>query len=237
MKYLVIGDIHGCSLQLRELLNYAELENQRRMVFLGDYVDVGPSSADVIGQLCALRAHRPDTLFLKGNHDYYMTEYIRNKNYVLYAKQGGIPTIKSYTGTVHGDVHQRLISAIPENHLDFLRSLLSFHETETYLFSHCGYDIDRPNDRSVQTMVSTTHPELFSQRPSLNKTSVCGHYYQRTREPHLGERLICLDTGCGILRGPLTAMLLPERSFVQVSESLEIRTSVEAMPLKNVNDD
>ena len=51
---------------------------------------------------------------------------------------------------------------------------------------------------------------------------MCGHYFQQTRRPHISDGIICLDTGCGILNGPLTAALLPERQLIQVSTDLRV---------------
>lgn len=65
-----IGDIHGQADKLDALLGrLAGLDAAARLVFLGDYIDRGPHSRQVVDRLLALRRERPDTVFLMGNHE------------------------------------------------------------------------------------------------------------------------------------------------------------------------
>ncbi len=225
MKYFAIGDVHGCSAQLDALLQCRELYEGRRVVFLGDYVDVGPDSKTVIECLLEFKAKHPRTVFLMGNHDLALRSYLRTGDFVAYARVGGIATIRAYCGEVRGDVHAAFAGAIPAAHREFLANVKSYFETKDYLFSHCGYSPGDPLDRSAQSMVLRSHQRLFTGETPLQKVAVCGHYFQRTHVAVLTETLICLDTGCGILSGPLTAAMLPERRVVQVSPGLVIRTN------------
>jgi serine/threonine protein phosphatase 1 len=222
MSFLVVGDIHGSASQLRVLLEHDEFLLDRRVVFLGDYVDIGRDSPQVIDQLMRFRSLHPNSIFLQGNHDFALSAYLNSGDFVSYAQLGGIATIQAYCGEVFGDVHELLKKAIPAKHLEFLAMLQTHFETSDYLFSHCGYAPDAPKDRSQEAMVLRSHQQLFIGQATLAKLSVCGHYFQRTHKPFLSERVICLDTGCGILNGPLTALALPERKLVQVSHDLEI---------------
>lgn len=223
MNYFVIGDIHGCSAQLRILLKQREFLRNRRVIFLGDYVDVGPDTKGVIDDLIAFQKEFPTTLFLRGNHDVALETFLAQGDFAQYAAIGGTATIRAYCRDVCGDVHAAFSSAVPAAHRDFLAQLETFLETEDYLFSHCGYDPKRPMNRSFEVMALQSHQGLFTASPPLQKTAVCGHYFQRTQQPFLGQRVICLDTGCGILGGPLTAALLPERRLVQVSSTLSVQ--------------
>jgi len=225
MSFFVVGDIHGCSAQLRVLLERRELERNRRVVFLGDFVDVGPDSPGVIDLLLAFRMQRPDTVFLLGNHDLGLLTYLRSGDFAAYAAAGGIATIRAYCGVVHGDVRATLEREMPETHRAFLQDLAPYFETNEYLFSHCGYSPESPEDRSVEAMVLQSHQRLFENGAPLGKLAVCGHYFQRTRRPFITDRVICLDTGCGILGGPLSAVLLPGSGIVQVSPDLNLSVS------------
>jgi serine/threonine protein phosphatase 1 len=64
MRILAIGDIHGSASQLSALLNLGKLYRGWRVVFLGDFVDVGPDSRAVIELLLAFRKSRADTVFV-----------------------------------------------------------------------------------------------------------------------------------------------------------------------------
>jgi serine/threonine protein phosphatase 1 len=225
MRFIVVGDIHGSLSQLTALLELQDAFRNRPTVFLGDYVDVGMQSMGVIDLLLRFRASHHDTVFLKGNHDIALMEYLRTGDFGVYAVNGGIPTIRSYCGVVHGDVHASMISSVPAVHIEFLAGLENYVETPEYLFSHSGYDPAAPDVRSFEGMVLESHQTLFQGELTLPKLAVCGHYFQNTHRPFVSDRFICLDTGCGILNGPLTAMLLPERRFVQVWPDLTLTES------------
>jgi serine/threonine protein phosphatase 1 len=220
-SFLAVGDVHGSARQLEALLRVEGIHHQRRVVFLGDFVDVGSDSRGVVDLLLDFRAAYSHTIFLKGNHDMALVEYLRVGDFAAYAAVGGIATIRSYCGEVYGAVHSRLVAAMPDNHKRFLTNLDTYFESADALFSHSGYNPDRPDDRSVDAMVLASHQKLFEASP-LDKLAVCGHYFQVGLRPFVSDRFICLDTGCAILNGPLTAMQLPERQVVQVHADLRV---------------
>jgi serine/threonine protein phosphatase 1 len=224
MSYFVVGDIHGCANQLEVLLSNPELYRNRQIIFLGDYIDVGPDSKRVIDMLLKLSGLHVRMVALEGNHEAALKSFLDGGDFASYAQIGGIATLKTYCGEIYGDVLSALDRALPSSHRQFLSSLKTFVETSEYLFSHAGYSPSVPFDRSRDTMVLRSHQDLFTSRPTLNKTCVCGHYFQQTRRPHISQGVICLDTGCGILNGPLTAALLPEKQLIQVSEDLRVES-------------
>ena len=194
-------------------------------MFTGDYLDVGPASYDVIKTLVRLRRESPTAIFLRGNHEVEFLRFLEHGDFLRYAKLGGLATIRSYLGEAIGNVHEQFRRAMPSDHRSFIESLYSYHETPQYLFSHCGYDPAAPTDRSFNAMVMDSHQALFaSQGATLDKLVVCGHYFQKSLYPYLSRRVICLDSGCGILGGPLSAYLLPERMLVQVDKNLQVTT-------------
>jgi serine/threonine protein phosphatase 1 len=216
---LVVGDVHGDAERLKELLRQTAAK-QRRIVFVGDYVNRGPASRDVLETLVeARRAMGEHIVLLAGNHEVALLYYLDTGDFVSFARHGGGATVRSYVGTAHGDVHGQLQRALPAAHEDLLRNgLVLYYENESVFISHAGFDPSKPDDRSVASM-TLGHPELFTPvgraaqpRPLI----VCGHYVQRDQRPFDVSGLICLDTGCGTLGGPLNALLLPERKFVVV---------------------
>src|SRR5262249_48179 len=68
-----IGDIHGCYLKLRRLLGHCAVHcgsGIPRFIFIGDYVDRGPNSAEVVRFLMKTQASAPNlTMCLRGNHE------------------------------------------------------------------------------------------------------------------------------------------------------------------------
>ncbi len=222
ISYIVISDIHGCAEQLRILLGQSNLFTGRRAVFLGDYVDVGPDSKTVLELLIDFRDSNQSATFLRGNHECELMSFLEGGSFVKYAEIGGTATIRAYCGEVEGDVRKALAKAVPPKHIAFLEGSKIYLETENHLFSHCGYDPDQPLDRSEKSMARQSHQRLFSEPPAHGKTVVCGHYLQRSRKPFISKNVVCLDTGCGVLGGPLTAMLFPERRVIQVTSGFEV---------------
>jgi serine/threonine protein phosphatase 1 len=66
MKTLIVGDIHGCHAELRELLERARLGPDDRLVSVGDVVNRGPETPQVLELLLA----RPRTQVVLGNHEW-----------------------------------------------------------------------------------------------------------------------------------------------------------------------
>jgi hypothetical protein len=119
-----------------------------------------------------------------------------------------------------GDVHTQFRQRFPAAHERLIREeLRDCYEEVDLLVSHTGFDPISPSDRSRRALVQTSHPTIFEEDTQQSLGSalvVCGHYAQRSGEPYVSRKLICVDTGCGTYGGPLTAVLLPERRFLQV---------------------
>jgi len=216
-ELVVVGDIHGDIARLDRMLALIS-EIDRKIVFLGDYVNRGDQSFAVVERLlCARRAAPMKFTFLMGNHELALVKFLEGEDFVSFASIGGIPTIRSYVGSnIYGGVREALSQHMPEQHREFLDTLDLYWESDDVLISHIGYDPQTPRDRSVASMVSDAHPEIFSDPNPPVALTVCGHYVQPCGRPYISKHLLCIDTGCGTRNGPLTAVLLPERQFISV---------------------
>jgi serine/threonine protein phosphatase 1 len=185
---------------------------------VGDYVNRGPDSFRVIDLLIRAKIGAPNRfVFLMGNHELALLKFLKGGQFIEFASIGGVPTIRSYVGhDVVGDVRHVLERSIPEDHLTFLESLITYWESDRLLVSHAGYDPQEPCDRGLMSMVANGHPAIFNEKCPLLELTVCGHYLQKSGKPYSNGHLICVDTGCGTVGGPLTAVLLPEREFISV---------------------
>lgn len=74
MKRLVIGDIHGCFIELMELIDKAGLSEEDEIIALGDIVDRGPDSFSVV----EFFMQTPKASSLMGNHE---KKHIRISNH------------------------------------------------------------------------------------------------------------------------------------------------------------
>src|ERR1043166_5424734 len=99
LRVYAVGDIHGCSGQLGQLLAAIQAEpwtGDKYLIFLGDYCDRGPDTKGVIERLLALRPG-VRACFLKGNHDQTLLDFLKDPScYRLWSGFGADQTLASY---------------------------------------------------------------------------------------------------------------------------------------------
>jgi hypothetical protein len=119
-----------------------------------------------------------------------LLRYIQTGDFARFASVGGIATIRSYTGQVHGDVHAQFVRAFPPQHAEFIAQLETYYEQPGLFVSHAGYDPNSPTSRAVDVLTSRSHPELFEGGAQPDVLTVCGHYAQRGRVPFADDRFV-----------------------------------------------
>ena len=128
-KYLIISDVHGCFEELKQKLTDCKYNPEKDfLIFLGDYIDRGPNSKEVIDFILQLKEKSNDIVCLMGNHETMFLDYLNEKNRELFLINGGDKTIKSYGEVIN----------IPKNHIKFFKSLQYYYETNNYIFVHAG---------------------------------------------------------------------------------------------------
>lgn len=170
MTSFVIGDIHGCSDELRYLVDALPLQPRDEMIFLGDYIDRGPDSSGVVSFLINLREHLTENrlIFLKGNHEDMLLSYlaITGQHGSMFLLNGGHATMESYGVAAEISSRERLISAIPPEHLDFYRTLVNYYVTEPFFCVHAGVN-------PLKTLPEQTDEELlWIRKPFLQSSHV-----------------------------------------------------------------
>lgn len=182
---LAVGDIHGCLKPLQQLMNQVAPKEEDQIVFLGDYIDRGPDSRGVIDYLLNFHDRWPQTVFLKGNHEAMLLDFVAGREQLLYLLNGGETTLFSYRE------EGRL--QIPEAHLQFLHSLRLYFETDQYLFVHAGLRPEIPIENQSEEDLLWIREEFLSSAYRWGKTVVFGH--TPMPKPHLTTDRIGLDTG------------------------------------------
>ena len=217
-RLYAIGDIHGCSDLLDRLTASIGAEEtgvavQTRLVFLGDYLDRGPDSRGVMDRLIALRETRPNTVFLKGNHEAVFLDFLDAPDETEdWLHWGGAETLESY-GVVRpwsrpvAELGHEMRERLPESHLSFLRELATFYEAGDYFFVHAGVKpgvpLDKQDERDLLWIRGEFHNAAAGARPS--KVVVHGH--QPIKAPLDNGWRIDVDTGA-CFSGKLTAVVL-----------------------------
>jgi len=220
MRTLAVGDVHGCSAALDALLSAVRPAPDDRLVFLGDYVDRGPDSRGVLDRLIALRAARPNAVFLRGNHELMMVRARGDRGALRdWLSVGGDAAMASYSP----DGRPASWDAIPAAHWAFLTDhLRDGFETDTHIFVHANLFPDLPLDEQPELMLFwefLTGPI----RHESGKAVVCGHTSQRGGVPVDYGDTVCIDTRAHA-GGWLTCLDVAARRYWQANQHGETRT-------------
>lgn len=203
---IVIGDIHGCSKSLKYLLD--KIPDGRQIYSTGDLIDRGPDPAGVVS-ICMKRGIMP----VMGNHEHMFLDYVDNSglyNRGLFLMNGGPSTLHSY-----GEV-------INEEHLDFIRKLPFYIETDHFFLSHAGIDRSMTLAEACEVGKDLKMHILWNRSglSDIGKLQVAGHNIKKdvTRiQGRKGLVGICIDTGCVYPHfGKLSAISFPEMDIFQV---------------------
>ena len=212
-KYIAIGDIHGCFHSMKALLEKLEPYYDRQFVFVGDYIDRGPGSKQVVDYLLDFR-EKVDCVFLRGNHEQMLLDAFHHNRKDLWFMNGGRATVESYE-------REGVEMKLPDSHIEFYENTRLYYDTEQYFFVHAGLSPARTIADSIKDKNEVQ--EFLWERSHLNafetpweKTVVFGHTPRP--KPIQKENMIGIDTGCVFDRvgyGKLTAVKLPEEEFLQ----------------------
>jgi serine/threonine protein phosphatase 1 len=206
-KLFAIGDIHGCFQKLESLMYQIPFKPDRdTIIFLGDYIDRGPDSFNVVSYLINLKNNCKNAIFLKGNHEYMLEGFISGTDRQLFLANGGEQTLRSYLK------RQNFPSSapIPAEHLEFFRSLLPYYETDHFIFVHAGLK------EGIELHHQDPHDLLWIREQFIHsdydfgKRIVFGH--TPFPEPHISYNKIGIDTGA-VYGNKLTSVELTQMVF------------------------
>jgi serine/threonine protein phosphatase 1 len=219
MRELAIGDIHGCARAFQTLLDVLRPERTDTIILLGDYIDRGPDSCEVIDMILELN-RRCTVIPLAGNHEKMILRARTDPEMLAeWLIQGGQTTLDSYKR--HG--YAREIDAIPACHWQFLaEQTLDYWETDDSIFVHASIDadLDLPDQPDFLLFWQPfTDPTIHKS----GKRIICGHTSQKSGLPAVFDRGICLDTWAHG-GGWLTCFDTVHDSFIQSNDSCEHRT-------------
>jgi serine/threonine protein phosphatase 1 len=188
-----VGDIHGRLDLLTDLMARVAADagrhpadQRRQLVFLGDYIDRGTESRGVIDAL--LCPGWPDfpRIFLMGNHEEAMLEFLDEQtDGVAWLTYGGLETLLSYGVAIKrlptsvdsaAELREALRAAVPRGHVDFLRSCVLSHAEGDYVFVHAGVRPGRPLERQDRQDLLWIRDEFLRAPGALpGKVVVHGH--------------------------------------------------------------
>jgi serine/threonine protein phosphatase 1 len=213
-----VGDVHGCLDELLALermisADAAGLPGSKLIVMLGDYVDRGPFSAQVLDHLLAEPPEGFERICLAGNHELAMFEYLEgHAGLADWMPMGAASTLASYgidydrLRALHGSrggIDGTIRGTIPAGHREFLRSLPIMATLSRFIFVHAGIRPDLALDRQSDRELASIRSGFYDRGHLLRSYVVHGHT-PVTRATRYGAR-INIDTGA-YYSGRLTAL-------------------------------
>lgn len=226
-RIYAIGDIHGRLDLLTRLLALVEQDalrwpqKNKKLVFLGDYVDRGLDSRGVLNRLLEPFVDGLAPIFLRGNHDDMLLQFLDGKMEILpsWTQLGGASTIASYgvnpfsSGNKPEALNEALVQKFPAEHREFLNNTVFSVTLGDYTFVHAGL---RPGIRMTE---QTNEDKMWIRGDFLFSDYVFDtmivHGHTIKPYPEIKENRIGIDTGA-FATGKLTCLVLDgvERSFL-----------------------
>ncbi len=206
-KIFAIGDIHGSFDRLQDLMQKIPIDFANdTLVFIGDYIDRGPASVEVVDYLLDLKKRVPGIIFLKGNHEDMLEKYLDGTDRFTYLLNGGQNTLDSYLSkTDRSDSFP-----IPTDHIEFFKSLRLYYETEAYIFVHAGLRPKVPLASQETEDLLWIRDKFIYSKYNFGKPVVFGH--TPLEKPLVEPNKIGIDTGA-VYGNALTCVQLPELEF------------------------
>jgi len=168
-RLIAVGDIHGCFEAFHTLIvDKIQITKEDRIILLGDYIDRGSQSKEVIDYIIGLLKSGFDIKLLLGNHERMLLDaYSNDEDLPKWILNGGDATINSFGIKSLKDLNER--------YLNFFVSLLSYHLTDDYLFVHAGFNDDINNPFEDRLSMIWNCRENYTNPSLRNKTIIHGH--------------------------------------------------------------
>lgn len=196
MRTIAIGDIHGCYYTLLKLLEKVAYNKETdKLIFVGDYIDRGKNSYEVVNYLINLQKEvgKENCVCLLGNH-----EYMAYTDEDLWKDNGGTYTIKSY---YRNNVPRTI-------HFWWFKQLPILHTTDDFLFCHAGLPHTVTQDNTLDDILWDRDWIDIKTEPN-EKTVIFGHTPSTNLAYKTLNGNICIDTGC-VFGYQLCAMIIDE---------------------------
>lgn len=226
-----VGDIHGRLDLLLGILDriVADAERhpedeERTLIFLGDYVDRGPESKGVVDKLLYDPLPGFATVRLMGNHEEALLAFLDGQSDGLdWLTFGGLETLLSYglalrrlprTEEAAAELRLSLGTAIPDTHVAFFRHCALHHGVGDYVFVHAGVRPGVPLEHQTPTDLMWIRDDFLRSKSPL-PGAVVVHGHTICDLPQNREQRINIDTGA-FASGRLTALVLrrSDRGFL-----------------------
>ncbi|MSP52961.1 MAG: serine/threonine protein phosphatase [Gammaproteobacteria bacterium] len=226
-----IGDIHGCYELLKQLTTQIEEDmhgfiGRIIVIYLGDFIDRGASSKEVIEFLINHRKDAVEYVFLRGNHEQTLLDFLTEDSIArAWLSYGGMATFANYGVHVakiptkpddFKQLQKQFSDKLPHEHYQFLSKTVLSYSLGCYFFVHAGINPHYALAQQIPEDLLQIRDEFIGFKKPFEKIIVHGHTITATPE-RLPNR-IGIDTGA-YLSGILTCLVLEtdQQRFIQTA--------------------
>jgi serine/threonine protein phosphatase 1 len=217
-RTFIVGDIHGCAQELEALVTGLPLQAEDRLIFLGDYIDRGPSSREVVEFLLQFKAEKTCQMtFLKGNHEDMFLDFLGKGGHFGegFLDNGGRATLRSYRISQE-EKGATALAMLPPEHVEFFQTLEMFAVVGNVLCVHAGVNpLITLGEQSAEELL-WIRQEFLAHPHALPYTVVFGHTPHRAVRFELPYK-VGIDTGL-VYGGKLTCLEVSEKQVYQVAK-------------------
>jgi serine/threonine protein phosphatase 1 len=193
-RLFAVGDIHGCFDPFCDLLERKIIIRKNdTLILLGDYIDRGLRSKEVIDYIIDLQEHGYDIIPLRGNHESMMLDSLESEQSTFnWFMNGGFETLNSFG--------VESVKKLSKKYIHFFKSLSFYYIRDQFIFVHAGFndEISDPFEDKFEMLWSRR--ESYSNPVFKEKIIVHGHTpipLSRCREEVQSDNgVINIDTGC-----------------------------------------
>lgn len=217
-RLFAIGDIHGCFDSFQKLVeNKIGIRKNDQLVLLGDYIDRGTQSKEVVDYILELLRMNFNVIPLMGNHEAMLLDALENNQHLsLWFQNGGLKTLNSFG--------IRLLKDISPLYIGFFKGLPHYYSFKNYLFVHAGFNDEMNNPFEDPYQMLWSRRENYTNPALRDKTIIHGHtpitasFCRKIVQSN--HPVINIDTGCvysdEVDYGRLTAIELYSREIFSI---------------------
>ncbi len=191
-RHFVIADIHGCALTFRRLLHEViRLRMRDKVYLLGDTIDRGPASREVVDEIISLRVKGHAIRSVRGNHEEMLLRSCQDRNYFyLWMLNGGHETLRSF-GVEDG-------CEIPPKYRQLIESFPLYIELKEFILVHGGLNFSAADPLADREAMLWSRDRMVIKERIGGKKLIGGHTPIAREEIRrsLTSNRIMLDNGC-----------------------------------------
>lgn len=221
-RLIAISDIHGCCLTFEKLLININFSPEDHLVLLGDYIDRGPRSKEVLDLILFYLGRGYKITCLKGNHEVMFLEAFEDDTLTLrFLRAGGDMTLQSFGVST--------VKEVSLEYIQFMKGLKDVHVEGRFVFVHAGLNFSNTDPFEDKESMFWMRGMVVDPASIDYKTVVYGHTPVLLKEikEMIDQRnlwyKVDIDNGCVFQREGMNSLLayFPEENNFVVQKNID----------------